>query len=65
LPHLIQQLVDDGDLLPMNTSAGVEYRLQTLESQQWHDTFKQQQNDLRGNPQRLETFRSLEIKKPC
>lgn len=62
LPHLIQQLVDDGDLLPMNTSAGVEYRLQTLESQQWHDTFKQQQNDLRGNPQRLETFRSLEIK---
>ncbi|HEC0305505.1 TPA: hypothetical protein R1R18_005085, partial [Citrobacter freundii] len=46
----------------MNTSAGVEYRLQTLESQQWHDTFKQQQNDLRGNPQRLETFRSLEIK---
>ncbi|AMF98506.1 BREX system P-loop protein BrxC [Vibrio harveyi] len=62
LPSLIQALVDAGDLLPMNTSAGVEFRLQTLESQQWHDTFKQQQTDLRGNPQRLETFRSLEIK---
>ncbi|EKG0036811.1 BREX system P-loop protein BrxC [Vibrio cholerae] len=62
LPNLIQALVDAGDLLPINTSAGVEYRLQTLESQQWHDTFRQQQTDLRGNPQRLETFRSLEIK---
>lgn len=62
LPRLLGQLVEAGDLLPMNTSAGVEYRLQTLESQQWHETFKQQQNDLRGNPQRLESYRSAEIK---
>ena len=61
IPALMQKLVEAGDLLPMNTSAGVEYRLQTVESQHWHDTFRQQQTDLRGNPQRLETFRSHEI----
>ncbi|MCT8982653.1 BREX system P-loop protein BrxC [Shewanella algae] len=61
IPGLLSELVEEGAVLPMNGSAGVEYRLQTVESQQWHDTFKQQQNDLRGNPQRLETFRSQEI----
>ncbi|MGE6316351.1 BREX system P-loop protein BrxC [Shewanella baltica] len=61
LPGLLSQLVEEGALLPMNSAAGVEYRLQTVESQKWHDTFKQQQNDLRGNPQSLETFRSQEI----
>lgn len=61
IPAMMQKLVEAGDLLPMNTSAGVEYRLQTVESQQWHDTFRQQQTDLRGNPQRLEAFRSQEI----
>ena len=61
IPALMQGLVDNGDLLPMSTSAGVEYRLQTVESQQWHETFRQQQNDLRGNPQQLDAFRSQEI----
>lgn len=61
IPSLLEQLVEQGDLLPMNTSAGVEYRLQTVESQKWHDTFRQQQTDLRGNPHQLETFRSKEI----
>ncbi len=61
IPALLEQLVETGDLLIMNTSAGVEYRLQTVESQQWHDTFRQQQTDLRGNPTRLEAFRNQEI----
>ncbi|MEW3673760.1 BREX system P-loop protein BrxC, partial [Pseudomonas aeruginosa] len=41
----------------METSAGVEYRLQTQESAQWYDTFRQQEADLRGNMQRVENFR--------
>lgn len=61
VPKLLTRLVDDGHVMPMHTSAGEEYRLQTLESQSWYDMYRQQENELKSNPQRLEVFRSQEI----
>lgn len=61
VPKLLIQLVDDGLIMPMQTNAGEEYRLQTVESQQWYDMYRQQESELKSNPQRLEVFRSQEI----
>jgi len=61
VPKLLVQLVEDGFIMPMQTSAGEEYRLQTIESQQWYDMYRQQESELKSNPQRLEVFRSQEI----
>jgi hypothetical protein len=61
VPKLLIKLVDDGLIMPMQTAKGEEYRLQTVESQSWYDEFRQQENDLKNNPQRLEVFRSQEI----
>ncbi|MEL0603482.1 BREX system P-loop protein BrxC [Pseudoalteromonas undina] len=61
VPKLLNQLVDDGLVMPMQTSVGEEYRLQTIESQQWYDMYRQQENELKANPQKLEYFRSQEI----
>lgn len=61
VPKLLAQLVDDGLVMSMQTSAGEEYRLQTVESQQWYDMYRQQESELRSNPQRLEVFRAQEI----
>jgi len=57
VPKLLQSLADDGLVMPMQTSAGTEYRLQTQESAQWYDTLRQEEADLRGNPQRTENIR--------
>jgi hypothetical protein len=61
VPKLLTKLVDAGHIMPMQTSAGEEYRLQTLESQSWYDMYRQQENELKSDPQRLEVFRSQEI----
>ena len=61
VPKLLTQLVDDGLVMPMQTAVGEEYRLQTVESQQWYDMYRQQENELKSNPQKLEFFRSQEI----
>ncbi|WP_150138110.1 BREX system P-loop protein BrxC [Candidatus Enterovibrio escicola] len=61
VPKLLNQLVDDGLVMPMQTSVGEEYRLQTVESQQWYDMYRQQESELKANPQKLEYFRSQEI----
>ena len=61
VPKLLTQLVDDGLVMPMQTAVGEEYRLQTVESQQWYDMYRQQENELKSNPQKLEYFRSQEI----
>ncbi|MEQ5874961.1 BREX system P-loop protein BrxC [Pseudoalteromonas sp. NFXS39] len=61
VPKLLTQLVDDGLVMPMQTAVGEEYRLQTVESQQWYDMYRQQENELKANPQKLEYFRSQEI----
>ncbi|WML91012.1 BREX system P-loop protein BrxC [Thiothrix lacustris] len=61
IPALLKQLEDDRLVLSMQTRVGEEYRLQTAESQLWYDMYRQQMNDLRANPQRLEAFRAQEI----
>ncbi len=51
-------LEEAGTLMAMTTSEGdTEYRLQTRESSQWHDTYRQQESEYAGNPQRLDTER--------
>ena len=57
VPELLQQLADEGLVMAMQTSVGTEYRLQTQESAQWYDTFRQEEANLRGNLQRVEHIR--------
>ena len=57
VPKLLQLLVEDGHIMSMQTGSGTEYRVQTQESAQWHDTFRQEEADLRGNMQRVENLR--------
>ena len=57
VPKLLQALADEGLVMPMQTSIGTEYRLQTQESAQWYDTLRQEEADLRGNMQRIENIR--------
>jgi hypothetical protein len=57
VPELLQQLLDQGVLMALDTSSGVEYRLQTQESSQWHDTYRQQEAEFSGNMQRIENKR--------
>mgnify|MGYP003629453563 CR=1 FL=1 len=57
VPALLQDLADEGLVMPMETSIGTEYRLQTQESAQWYDTLRQEEADLRGNMQRVENIR--------
>ncbi len=54
IPELLTQLQNQGLLMALDTANGVEYRLQTQESSQWHDTYRQQEADLSGNAQRAE-----------
>lgn len=61
VPKMLSQLEADGLVMSMQTSSGEEYRLQTIESQQWYDMFRQQEAELRSNPTKLETYRSNEI----
>lgn len=57
VPKLLDELVNDGHIMAMQTGAGTEYRVQTQESAQWYDTFRQEEADLRGNMQRVENLR--------
>lgn len=57
IPGLLQQLQDQGILMALSTTSGVEYRLQTQESSQWHDTYRQQEAEFSGNMQRIENKR--------
>ncbi len=57
IPALLQQLQDQGTLMSLSTASGVEYRLQTQESSQWHDTYRQQEAEFSGNMQRIENKR--------
>jgi len=57
IPEQLTQLQNQGLLMALDTANGVEYRLQTQESSQWHDTYRQQEADLSGNAQRAENKR--------
>lgn len=57
VPRLLDSMASEGLVMPMQTAVGTEYRLQTQESSQWYDTLRQEEADLRGNPQRIENIR--------
>ncbi len=57
IPELLEQLQDQGILMALSTSSGIEYRLQTQESSQWHDTYRQQEAEFSGNMQRIDNKR--------
>ncbi|MGS2724906.1 BREX system P-loop protein BrxC [Porticoccus sp. GXU_MW_L64] len=57
VPEQLAALENTGAIMAMSTGGETEYRLQTRESSQWHDTYRQQEADIAGNPQRIETER--------
>ena len=57
IPELMEQLEANGVVMAMTTRHGKEYRLQTQESSAWHETYRNQEADLAGNPQRVEQER--------
>lgn len=58
VPTLLDSLVKEGLLMTFQNKHGNnEYRLQTAESAQWYDHFKTEQNQLNGNPNRIENMR--------
>ena len=57
VPQQLEALLKMGVLMAMNTGGETEYRLQTQESSQWYDTYRQQEAELAGNTQRIETER--------
>ncbi|EII2403787.1 BREX system P-loop protein BrxC [Vibrio parahaemolyticus] len=62
VPKMLKVLEDEHEIMARDIDkAGTVYSLQTVESQAWYDEFKRQENDLLGNPQTLEAFRSKEI----
>ncbi|USR94437.1 BREX system P-loop protein BrxC [Aliivibrio fischeri] len=63
VPKMLQQLEDEHEIMSRETGQGREFSLQTVESQAWYDEFRRQENDLMGNPQTLEAYRSKEIQR--
>ena len=57
VPKQLEALKKAGSVMALNTGGETEYRLQTQESSQWYDTYRQQEADIAGNPQRIETER--------
>ncbi|MFD1008930.1 BREX system P-loop protein BrxC [Oceanisphaera ostreae] len=61
VPEMLKVLESEHLVMARETAQGQEYSLQTVESQAWYDELRRQENDLMGNPQTLETYRSKEI----
>lgn len=61
VPKMLKVLEDEHEIMARDTDEGRIYSLQTLESQAWYDEFRNQENDLLGNQQTLDTYRSKEI----
>ena len=57
VPHQLEKLAAAGIIMVLDGGGENEYRLQTQESSAWHDTYRQQEADIAGNPQRIETIR--------
>lgn len=57
VPKQLEALAASGTVMILNGGGESEYRLQTQESSAWHDTYRQQEADIAGNPQRLITER--------
>ncbi|MGL5335645.1 MAG: BREX system P-loop protein BrxC, partial [Enterovibrio sp.] len=63
VPKMLQKLEDEHLIMSRETAQGREFSLQTVESQAWYDEFRRQENDLKGNLQTLEAYRSKEIQR--
>lgn len=53
----LEALAQAGLVMALDAGTSKEYRLQTQESSQWYETYRQQQADIAGNPLRIETER--------
>ena len=57
VPRQLEVLEKSGTIMVMDSGGENEYRLQTRESSAWHDTYRQQEAEIAGNPQRIDTER--------
>lgn len=57
VPQQLEALVKLGTIMVLDGGGENEYRLQTQESSAWHDTYRQQEAEIAGNPQRNDTER--------
>jgi hypothetical protein len=57
VPLQLEVLAAAGTIMVLDGGGENEYRLQTQESSVWHDTYRQQEADIAGNPQRVDTDR--------
>ena len=57
VPQQLEKLASAGTIMVLDGGGENEYRLQTQESSAWHDTYRQQEADIAGNPQRIDTER--------
>ena len=57
VPQQLEKLAAAGTIMVLDGGGENEYRLQTQESSAWHDTYRQQEADIAGNPQRIDTER--------
>ena len=57
VPQQLKALSAAGIIMVLDGGGDNEYRLQTQESSAWHDTYRQQEADIAGNPQRIDTER--------
>ena len=48
VPDLLKKLAKEGTLMALEGQSGLEYRLQTQESKEWHDEYRRQEGALRG-----------------
>ncbi len=57
VPQQLDQLASAGTVMAMDAGGATEYRLQTQESSEWYDTYRQQEAESAGSPQRVVTER--------
>ena len=57
VPQQLEKLAAGGTIMVLDGGGENEYRLQTQESSAWHDTYRQKEAEIAGNPQRIETER--------
>lgn len=61
VPKMLAQLESEHLVMSLDTAQGRVYHLQTVESQAWYDELRRQENDLLGNLQNIESYRTKEI----
>lgn len=54
----LDELTHDGKVMALESPAGTEFRLQTQESSQWHDTYRTIEHEIQNNHVRIETERA-------